>query len=56
MPTTSVSASALASDLERLGPVAAVRDELRDHRVVREPDLVTLLDARVHPQAAESAL
>ncbi len=41
--------------LERLLPVVPVRDQLRDHRVVREPDLVALLDARIHPQARRSS-
>ena len=34
--------------IERLHPCGAMRDELRDHRVVAEADLVALLDARVH--------
>ena len=43
-------------EVEGFVPVAAVRHQLRDHRVVREPDLVALLDARVdahrHPCAS----
>ena len=37
--------------LQRLVAVSPVRDQLRDHRVVREPDLVALLDARVDANA-----
>ena len=37
--------------LERLRAIATLGDDLGDHRVVRDPDLVTLLDSRVdaHP-------
>ena len=37
-----------AEPVERLGARVAVGDQLRDHRVVGEPDLVAFLDARVH--------
>ena len=35
---------------ERLVPVGAVGDQLGDHRVVREADLVALLDSRIDPE------
>ena len=39
--------------LERLAAIAALGDDLGDHRVVRDPDLVPFLDSRVdaHPGA-----
>ena len=40
---------------ERLGARRPVRDQLRDHRVVAEPDLVALLDARVDADARRQA-
>ena len=39
----------VGEQLERLARSRPWAIELRDHRVVREPDLVTLLDARVDP-------
>ena len=47
-PSTSVSSSACLQPLERLVPGLPVRDQLGDHRVVADADLVSLLDARVH--------
>ncbi len=38
--------------VERLGAGGPVRDQLGDHRVVGEPDLVTLLDSGVDADAA----
>ena len=46
-PATSASASARAEAIERFRACGGVRDELRDHRVVAEADLVALLDTRV---------
>ena len=37
----------IAEPGERLGPRRPVRDQLRDHRVVADSDLVALRDARV---------
>ena len=60
-PTTSVSRSAAPKRAERLGARRPVGDQLRDHRVVCDPDLVAFLDACVHsdpfgkPQAFEAA-
>ena len=60
-PSTSVSSSARREPVERLVARLAVRDQLRDHRVVGEPDLVALLDAGVdadsvgQPQPLEPA-
>ena len=42
----------VGEEVERLRTRARVRDELRDHRVVGEADLVALLDPRVHPDGA----
>src|SRR5262249_4142360 len=41
--------------VERLLAVAAVRHELRDHRVVADTDLVALLDPRVNAHAGGQA-
>ena len=40
---------------ERFVSVAPTGDELRDHRVIRQPDLISLLDACVHANAALGA-
>ena len=50
-PSTSVSASARREPVERLVARLAVRDQLRDHRVVGDADLVALLDAGVDADA-----
>ena len=54
-PSTSVSASAARSRSSASPRVGAVRDQLRDHRVVGEADLVALLDAGVDAHAGRAA-
>ena len=54
-PSTSVSASASRELRERLLPSLAVRDQLRDHRVVGERDLVAFLDACVDADTRRQA-
>ena len=54
-PPTSVSRSAAREPVVRLGARRPVRDQLRDHRVVRRADLVALLDARVDAHARRQA-
>ena len=60
-PSTSVSASAPASRSSASTRVSAVRDQLRDHRVIGDADLVALLDAGIdadpgwQPQPLEPA-
>ena len=60
-PSTSVSASAPREPIERLGARLGVRDQLRDHRVIGDADLVALLDAGIdadpgwQPQPLEPA-
>ena len=40
---------------ERLGPRRPVRDQLRDHRVVADADLVALLDAGIDADPCREA-
>ena len=54
-PPTSVSRERARAAGDRLLARVAVRDQLRDHRVVARPDLVALVDARVDAHAGRAA-
>ena len=54
-PPTSVSARASREPRERLVARRPVRDQLRDHRVVAEPDLVAFRDSCIDPHSRRQA-